>query len=60
VATLGVFATAIGPPVLGLLLKAGVPFALILPGCALLGFLVVAGSLVVRWRLTPEGAEAAA
>jgi MFS family permease len=60
VATLGVFATAIGPPVLGLLLKADVSFALILPGCALLGCLVVAGSLVVRWRLTPEGAEAAA
>lgn len=51
VATIGVFATALGPVLVGGLLKLGVPFSLIVPGCAGLGLLAVAASLLVRLRL---------
>ncbi|MBE0598067.1 MAG: hypothetical protein IH614_12430 [Desulfuromonadales bacterium] len=34
VATIGVFATALGPVLMGGLLKAGVPFSVLVPGCA--------------------------
>lgn len=57
VATVGVFATALGPILVGGLLKLGVPFSLIVPGCAGLGLLAVGAGLLVRWRL---GAAAAA
>ncbi|MFN2370966.1 MAG: MFS transporter [Candidatus Krumholzibacteriia bacterium] len=51
VATIGVFATALGPAMLGALLNAGVPFAVIIPGCAGLGLMIVVFSLLVRGRL---------
>lgn len=51
VATVGVFATALGPVLLGGLLKVGVSFSLIIVGCAGLGLLAVGVSFLVRWRL---------
>lgn len=51
VATVGVFATALGPVMVGGLLKAGIPFSVIVPGCAGIGLLAIAASLLVRWRL---------
>ena len=54
VATIGVFATALGPVLLGSLLKVGVPFSLIVPSCAGLGLLTVGVGLLVRWRLIGE------
>jgi MFS family permease len=51
VATIGVFATALGPVVVGGLLKAGVPFSVIVPGCAVLGLVAVVTGLLVRGRL---------
>ncbi len=52
VATVGVFATALGPVLMGGLLNVGVPFSVIVPGCAGLGLLVIGASLVVRRRLS--------
>lgn len=51
VSTLGIFSTALGPVILGWLLKAGVSFDLIVPICALMGGLVVGISLLARNRL---------
>lgn len=50
VATIGVFATALGPVLVGGLLKVGVPFAVIVPGCAVLGLMAVVTGLLVRYR----------
>ncbi|MBE0501988.1 MAG: MFS transporter [Desulfuromonadales bacterium] len=50
VATIGVFATALGPVVVGGLLKVGVPFTVIVPGCAVLGLVAVVTGLLVRSR----------
>jgi hypothetical protein len=47
----GNFGTALGPLLLGGLLKAGVSFAIIVPGCALLGVAVTGRSFVARNRL---------
>jgi MFS family permease len=51
VATFGVFATALGPVVLGGLLKADVTFAAIIPATAMLGMLAVGISFLARSRL---------
>ncbi|MBW6511165.1 MAG: MFS transporter [Desulfuromonadaceae bacterium] len=51
VATIGVFATALGPVVVGGLLKVGVPFTVIVPGCTVLGLMAVVTGLLVRCRL---------
>lgn len=51
VATIGVFATALGPLLLGGLLKFGVPFSVIVPGCFGVGLLTIGGSLLTSWRL---------
>jgi len=51
VATIGVFATALGPVVVGGLLNTGVPFTVIVPGCAVLGLMAVVAGLLVRCRL---------
>lgn len=40
-ATLGIFATALGPLLLGWLLKHGIPFTKILPGCFIAALLIV-------------------
>ncbi|MBE0544822.1 MAG: MFS transporter [Verrucomicrobia bacterium] len=55
VAMLGIFATALGPLLLGALLKAGVPFNVIVPTSALLGVAVVGISLAARSRLGKNG-----
>lgn len=52
VATVGVFATALGPMLMGGLLNVGVPFSVIVPGSAGPGLLVSGASLVFRRRLT--------
>lgn len=51
VATFGIFATALGPLLLGALLKAGVSFGVIVPLCALLGLGVTAISFAARHLL---------
>lgn len=51
VSMLGIFATALGPLLLGALLKAGVSFAVIVPGCAVLGMAAIGISLAARARL---------
>lgn len=48
VSMLGIFGTALGPLLLGGLLKAGVTFAVIIPASALLGVAAVAVSLTAR------------
>jgi predicted MFS family arabinose efflux permease len=48
VSTSSIFATAIGPVLLGWLLKAGIPFSTIVPGCALLAMLLIGVSLLAR------------
>jgi MFS family permease len=48
VSMLGIFATALGPLLLGGLLKAGVTFNVIVPMCAILGVAVAGISLAVR------------
>lgn len=48
VSMLGIFGTALGPVLLGALLKAGVSFAVIVPGCAVLGVLAVGISVLGR------------
>ncbi|MDZ4184876.1 MAG: MFS transporter [Desulfuromonadales bacterium] len=57
VTTVGVFATALGPVLLGGLLKVGVSFSYIVAGCAGLGLLAVGVSFLVRWRLGGVSAE---
>lgn len=59
-ATISVFATAVGPVLVGGLLKLSVPFSIIVPGCAGLGLLSVGASLLVRWRLGRAAAGAPA
>jgi MFS family permease len=49
VSTFSIFATAIGPVLLGWLLKTGVPFSAIVPGCAALALLLIGTSLLARW-----------
>jgi MFS family permease len=56
VSMLGIFATALGPLLLGTVLKAGVTFAVVIPACAILGVLasgvsVLARALLVKQRL---------
>jgi MFS family permease len=51
VSMLGIFATALGPLLLGWLLKAGVTFAVIIPTAAILGLAVVGLSFFARSRL---------
>lgn len=48
VSMLGIFATALGPLLLGGLLKAGVTFSVIVPMCAILGVAVTGISLAAR------------
>lgn len=60
VATLGVFATALGSVLLGALLESGVPFLFIVPGCAATAAAVFLFSLIVRRRLGTESAAAVA
>ncbi|MDW7645500.1 MAG: MFS transporter [Desulfuromonadales bacterium] len=58
VATIGVFATALGPVLMGGLIKVGIPFSIILPGCVAMGLLAIGASLLMRWRLeTTHGGE---
>jgi MFS family permease len=57
VAMLGIFGTALGPLLLGGLLKAGVRFDVIIPTCAILGMVAVGVSLLARSRLRAENAE---
>ena len=52
VSMLGIFGTALGPLLLGSLLKAGVTFNVIIPTAAILGVVVVAVSLSARARPT--------
>lgn len=52
---LGIFATALGPLLLGALLKAGVTFNVIVPTSAMLGVAVVGISLTARSRLGKNG-----
>lgn len=52
VAMLGIFATALGPLLLGALLKAGVTFHVIIPAAAILGVAVVGVSFIARARLS--------
>jgi MFS family permease len=49
VSTSSIFATALGPVLLGWLLKAGVSFSAIVPGCAALALLLIGTSLLARW-----------
>lgn len=51
VSTFGIFATALGPVMLGGLLKAGVAFDVIIPVSAMIGVLVTAFSFYARSRL---------
>jgi MFS family permease len=51
VAMFGIFGTAVGPLLLGWLLKLGVSFSAILPACALLGFAAAVSSFAVRRHL---------
>jgi MFS family permease len=51
VSTFSIFATAVGPVLLGWLLKAGVPFSTIVPACAALALLLIGTSLLVRRQL---------
>jgi MFS family permease len=51
VATFGIFSTALGPLLLGGLLKAGVTFGVIIPAAALLGMAVVGLSFFAQSRL---------
>ncbi|MDF1552878.1 MAG: MFS transporter [Deferrisomatales bacterium] len=60
VATLAVFATALGPVAVGGLLTAGVPFAAIVPGCLGLGLAAVGVSLLARRHLETAPAPAVA
>jgi len=53
---LGIFVTALGPLLLGGLLKAGVRFDVIIPTCAL-GLVAIGVSLLARSRLRTENAE---
>ncbi|MHB1307804.1 MAG: MFS transporter [Limisphaerales bacterium] len=55
VAMLGIFGTALGPLLLGWLLKAGVGFGVIVPGCALLAVLAMGISLLARKSLRMAG-----
>jgi MFS family permease len=47
-ATFSIFATAVGPALLGALLQIGLPFAVIIPGCAALALLLIGVSLLAR------------
>lgn len=51
VAMLGIFATAFGPVMLGVLLKAGVSFDVIVPICTVLGVAAIGISIGARSRL---------
>ncbi len=51
VSMLGIFATALGPLLLGGLLKANVSFGIIVPACAILGMLATGVSLLARASL---------
>lgn len=51
VATLGIFATALGPLLLGALLKAGVMFSVIIPAAAVSGSVVIGLNFFARTRL---------
>jgi MFS family permease len=51
VSTFGILATALGPVLLGGLLKAGVSFAMIIPATALFGVLAIGTSLLARFVL---------
>jgi MFS family permease len=51
VSTFGILATALGPVLLGGLLKAGVSFAVIIPATALFGVLAIGTSLLARFVL---------
>ncbi len=51
VATFGIFGTALGPVILGGLLKAGVTFAVIIPVAAILGAVVIGISFLARATL---------
>jgi len=57
VATFGIFATALGPISLGWLLKVGVSFTAVIPGCALLGVLALMFSFFARGFLRPQSRE---
>lgn len=57
VATIGIFATALGPMVLGWLLEIGVSFSWIVPGCASFGIVAIGLGLVVRRRILKSGAR---
>jgi MFS family permease len=48
VTTFGIFATALGPLLLGWLLQAGVSFNAVIPGCAALGVLALLFSFMAR------------
>lgn len=48
---MGIFVTALGPVLLGALLKAGVTFNIIVPTAAILGVVVVGVSFLARSRL---------
>jgi len=60
VATMVVFGTALGPMLMGGLLKIGIPFSQIVPGCVVLGLLAVGASLLVRWRFCAVAEESLA
>jgi MFS family permease len=51
VSTFGIIATALGPVLLGGLLKAGVSFGVIIPATALFGVLAIGTSLLARFVL---------
>jgi MFS family permease len=55
VSTFGIFGTALGPLLLGWLLKAGVLFSIIIPAAAILGAVVVGISFVARSLLQQPG-----
>jgi MFS family permease len=49
-ATFSIFATAVGPALLGSLLQVGLPFAVIIPGCVALALLLIGVSLLAQRR----------
>ncbi|MDT8440775.1 MAG: MFS transporter [Desulfuromonadales bacterium] len=51
VSTVAIFSTALGPVLLGGLLQAGVPFAVIIPALGVVGLLIVAFSMLVATRI---------
>jgi MFS family permease len=57
VSMLGIFGTALGPLLLGALLKAGVTFHVIVPACAILGLLAVGVSFLARSNLREANAN---